>query len=181
MVLHGHRSIVNQVRYNAQKCIIASSGVEKLVKLWRPFNTGDWKGSLMEDVNSCDKQRDVFSHDEYASLLYAGDQNLAHDYTHQNTVEDPRMMAFFDSLVQREIEGWNTSEDTGSDKSSSDGSSRPTSPETSDTDSPNNFITNGNGKEIRVCSLRAGSIFLFIFFRRVKAMNSKEFCHAIKF
>lgn len=150
MVLHGHRSIVNQVRYNAQKCIIASSGVEKLVKLWRPFETEDWKGSLMEEVNGCDNQRDVFSHDEYASLLYASDNNMAHDYTHQNTTEDPRMMAFFDSLVQREIEGWNSSEDTGSDKSSqhsSDGSSRPTSPETSDSDPPNSFLTNGNGKQ----------------------------------
>lgn len=149
MVLHGHRSIVNQVRYNAQKCIIASSGVEKLVKLWRPFETEDWKGSLMEDVNA-DNPRDVFSHDEYASLLYASDHNMAHDYTHQNTTEDPRMMAFFDSLVQREIEGWHSSEDPGSDKSSqhsSDGSSRPTSAETSDSDSLNSFLTNGNGKE----------------------------------
>lgn len=33
MVLYGHRSIVNQVRYNRQKCILASSGVEKIVKV----------------------------------------------------------------------------------------------------------------------------------------------------
>lgn len=31
---------------------------------------------------------------------------MSHDYSHQSTKEDPRMMAFFDSLVQREIEGW---------------------------------------------------------------------------
>lgn len=35
---------------------------------------------------------------------------MTHDYSHQSTREDPRMMAFFDSLVQREVEGW-TSED----------------------------------------------------------------------
>lgn len=35
MVLFGHRSIVNQVRYNHQKCIIASSGVEKIIKVTR--------------------------------------------------------------------------------------------------------------------------------------------------
>ncbi len=168
MVLHGHRSIVNQVRYNAQKCIIASSGVEKLVKLWRPFETEDWKGSLLEDVNSSDNPRDVFSHDEYASLLYASDHNLAHDYTLQSTTEDPRMMAFFDSLVQREIEGWNSSEDTGSDKSSqhsSDGSSRPTSPETSDSDSPNTFLTNGTGKnKTNSAMLRHIKIIFFLFY-----------------
>lgn len=33
MVLYGHRSIVNQVRYNPQKCLLASSGVEKIVKV----------------------------------------------------------------------------------------------------------------------------------------------------
>ena len=35
-------------------------------------------------------------------------QNVSHDYTNGNTAEDPRMMAFFDSLVQREVEGWTT-------------------------------------------------------------------------
>lgn len=33
MVLYGHRSIVNQVRYNPQYCLIASSGVEKIIKV----------------------------------------------------------------------------------------------------------------------------------------------------
>lgn len=37
MILKGHRSIVNQVRYNPTSCIIASSGVEKIIKLWSPF------------------------------------------------------------------------------------------------------------------------------------------------
>lgn len=38
MVLYGHRSIVNQVRYNPQKCLIASSGVEKVIKVSNNFN-----------------------------------------------------------------------------------------------------------------------------------------------
>lgn len=33
MVLKGHRSIVNEVRFNPQNFIIASSGVEKIVKV----------------------------------------------------------------------------------------------------------------------------------------------------
>lgn len=33
MVLYGHRSIVNQVRYNSQRCMLASSGVEKIIKV----------------------------------------------------------------------------------------------------------------------------------------------------
>ena len=37
MILRGHRSIVNQVRYNQTSCVLASSGVEKIIKLWSPF------------------------------------------------------------------------------------------------------------------------------------------------
>lgn len=33
MVLSGHRSIVNQVRYNYENGVIASSGVEKVIKV----------------------------------------------------------------------------------------------------------------------------------------------------
>lgn len=90
MVLYGHRSIVNQVRYNQQKCILASCGVEKVIKIWRPFELEDWTGSLVEDgpINT----RDIFSHEEYVSLLNSS-QSMTHDYSHHNTAEDPRMMA----------------------------------------------------------------------------------------
>lgn len=90
MVLYGHRSIVNQVRYNPQKCILASSGVEKVIKIWRPFELEDWTGSLSEDgpINT----RDIFSHEEFLSLSHSGQSNT-HDYSHQDTAEDSQMMA----------------------------------------------------------------------------------------
>jgi hypothetical protein len=44
---------------------------------------------------------------------------MTHDYSHQSTDEDQRMMAFFDSLVQREIESW-SSEDLPTPQSPSD-------------------------------------------------------------
>lgn len=137
MVLYGHRSIVNQVRYNPQKCLLASSGVEKIIKLWRPFELQNWTGSLAENPNGPSNSRDIFSHEEYVSLFNASGQNMTHDYSHQSTAEDSRMMAFFDSLVQREIEGWNTEDNSDSDKSSvhsSDGSSRRTSTLQSESD-----------------------------------------------
>ena len=37
-VLKGHRSIVNQVRFNPIFNCVASSGVEKKIKLWSPFD-----------------------------------------------------------------------------------------------------------------------------------------------
>lgn len=151
MVLYGHRSIVNQVRYNSQKCLIASSGVEKIIKLWRPFELEGWNGGLEEEPNGPTNAREIFSHEEYMSLFNVSGQNMTHDYSDQNTTEDPRMMAFFDSLVQREIEGWNSDDDNSSDSDkssfhSSDGSSRPTSTLQSESDSTTSFQIYGRGK-----------------------------------
>jgi WD repeat-containing protein 22 len=119
------------VRYNPQKCLIASSGVEKIVKLWTPFELEGWTGSLTEEASGPDNPREVFSNEEYSSL------NMNHDYSHQSTSEDPRMMAFFDFLVQQEIEGWNseTSDPTSDVSSDENESSRPDTTQTSDTES----------------------------------------------
>ena len=56
-------------------------------------------------------ERPVYTHEEYLNLVLRSGHVMTHDYSHQSTDEDPRMMAFFDSLVQRELEGW-TSEDS---------------------------------------------------------------------
>lgn len=120
MVLHGHRSIVNQVRYNPSNCIIASSGVEKLIKFWSPFALPESSGSLLKEVESSDGQRQVFTHEEYISLVMRSGEFMTHDYSHKSTKEDPRMMAFFDSLVQREIEGWTTDQSASTEISAHD-------------------------------------------------------------
>lgn len=44
-------------------------------------------------------------------MLNSG-SGLSHDYVSQSMQEDPRMMAFFDSLVRREIEGWSSDSDS---------------------------------------------------------------------
>lgn len=168
MVLNGHRSIVNQVRYNPQRCVIGSSGVEKVIKLWSPFAAPGWTGDLAKEAEgTAPNSRDVYTHDEYMSIINSSGLNMTHDYSNQNTTEDPRMMAFFDTLVQREIEGWN-SDDDGSDESdkssahSSDGSSRPTSTEDSsgdsdDDDSLTNYVVSNGGafSSIRLYSINS--------------------------
>lgn len=152
LVLNGHRSIVNQVRYNRQCNLIASSGVEKMVKLWSTLPIGTWSGSLQSPYSDTD--RPVYSHDEYIYLVGGSNtappsqqltaqqqsmhnqgsgqqqqqqqqqpqqQRITHDYSEHSTQEDARMMAFFDSLIQREIEGWESrSEDTFTSDSDSD-------------------------------------------------------------
>lgn len=60
---------------------------------------------------------------------------MSHDYSNESTNEDPRMIAFFDYLVQQEIEGWNSESCNDSSDHSSENSSRHDS-QTSDTEPP---------------------------------------------
>lgn len=57
------------------------------------------------------KSRSLYTHEEYINLVLHSN-GLSHDYVSQSIEEDPRMMAFFDSLVRREIEGWSSDSDS---------------------------------------------------------------------
>ncbi|KAL4717930.1 hypothetical protein ACJJTC_001348 [Scirpophaga incertulas] len=104
LVLYGHRSIVNQVRYNPHYCLIASSGVEKIIKVWSAFQYPQMRGSLLEEAQGSDNPREIYSHEDYVSLVHNSGIFISHNYAEQSTTEDPRMMAYFDSLVQRDLE-----------------------------------------------------------------------------
>ena len=117
-VLQGHRSIVNQVRYNHSRSLLATSGVEKVVKLWSVLPLPA-RETIAETAETQDRSeggdRRVFSHEEYIGLVMRSSVNMiGQDYSMANTEENPRMMAFFDSLVQREIEGWDTEDSDNS-------------------------------------------------------------------
>ncbi|XP_066955598.1 DDB1- and CUL4-associated factor 5-like isoform X2 [Macrobrachium rosenbergii] len=43
-------------------------------------------------------------------------QDVNHDYNHGTMDKDPRIMAFFNSLVQWELEGWNSNTDLSDDQ-----------------------------------------------------------------
>ncbi|KAG8449553.1 hypothetical protein GDO86_016268 [Hymenochirus boettgeri] len=112
MVLKGHRSIVNQVRFNPETYMICSSGVEKIIKIWSPYRQPSCSGDL--DAQIEDDSRCLYTHEEYIGLVLNSGSGLSHDYANQSVQEDPRMMAFFDSLVRREIEGWSSDSDSDS-------------------------------------------------------------------
>ncbi|KAG9481038.1 hypothetical protein GDO78_010342 [Eleutherodactylus coqui] len=112
MVLKGHRSIVNQVRFNPDSYMICSSGVEKIIKIWSPYKQPNCSGDLDGELE--DDSRSLYTHEEYIGLVLNSGSGLSHDYANQSVQEDPRMMAFFDSLVRREIEGWSSDSDSDS-------------------------------------------------------------------
>lgn len=150
VVLRGHRSIVNQVRYNAPDGTIATGGVEKCVRLWSPFRVPGREqiaGRNDPEINNehimeneevepdeLHEDRIISSRTNYLRLVQESHSVLTHDYSHETTEENPRMLAFFDRLAQREMED----DKFSSSSSSSDGDgpsgtyrnrpSRPTSP-----------------------------------------------------
>jgi len=50
-------------------------------------------------------------HVDYLEMMLRNGHAMAHDYSHQSTDEDPHMIAFFDSLVRRERDGWTSDDD----------------------------------------------------------------------
>lgn len=103
-MLLGHRSIVNQVRFNSHSNVLVSCGVEKMVKLWcterLPYGAGSTTSGTQEP-------RKRYSHHEYIGLILES-SSMIHDYHTENTEEDPKMLAFFDSLMQHEADARNS-------------------------------------------------------------------------
>ena len=109
-VLQGHQSIVNQVRFNPIYNVLASSGVEKRIKCWSPFDIG----STSEEIS---KNRRI-SRVENRFQLYTQSTELTENFDTESTEENPKMLAFFDTLVQRDFSS--DSEETLSDTESDD-------------------------------------------------------------
>lgn len=81
------------------------------MKVWSPFQLPN---TSPEMINANGKERPVYSHEEYINLILNSGQFMSHDYSNQSVEEDPRMIAFFDSLVQRELEGNSSDPDMSS-------------------------------------------------------------------
>jgi hypothetical protein len=127
-VMRGHRSIVNQVRYNHSYAMLASCGVEKIIKLWSPF---EWKSDDREFA-SPGTLSNVYTHEmDEPDLTRATDsvalQNHMTRFTNALTrseqrslQEDSEMISFFRVLVGRDIDGAAGLENFSSSDSSSD-------------------------------------------------------------
>jgi len=78
-----------------------------VAQVWSPFAISQDDGD--NELES--KTRLVFSQNDYVDLLVHNGPTMSHDYTNGSTEEDPRMIAFFDTLVQHELEA--TTDDDG--------------------------------------------------------------------
>ena len=116
-VLQGHQSIVNQVRYNSTFDILASSGVEKRIKLWSPFDIG-----IEDEENSEEKpnRRISRSGGESRFALHVQSVELHGEFDTETTEENPKMLAFFDTLVKRDFSDSDSEASTLSETESDD-------------------------------------------------------------
>lgn len=78
--------------------------------MWSPFPLPSGRGSI-ENHNSGTDPRNLFSHEDYIDMVMLSGRPLTHEYEEGTTEEDPRMLAFFDSLIQRETSGWDSVSD----------------------------------------------------------------------
>ena len=124
--------------------MIATSGVEKVVKLWSALPLPQTRSGCGKEAG---RDRQVYSHDEYIRLVMRSDSLVSHDYSSQSVEENPQMMAFFDSLVQREIEGFEGSSSSSSDEQVDDEEEYSRTVVESDEDEAEEHIVEGDDGE----------------------------------
>ena len=83
------------------------------VQVWSPFELpgADCSDVVGRSLCAEDAGRAALRHIDYLEMMLRNGHAMAHDYSHQSTDEDPHMIAFFDSLVRRERDGWTSDED----------------------------------------------------------------------
>ncbi|UJR34147.1 hypothetical protein I4U23_021554 [Adineta vaga] len=114
MILQGHRSVANQVRYCSRLHTIVSSGVEKIIKMWTPYRTRNNPSNSNQLIG----RQEMYTHRDYLrAVLESG--SIHHDSSIERYDEDERMLAFFDSLLQRELNPTDDDSDDDSDSLSS--------------------------------------------------------------
>ena len=87
-----------------------------IIQVWSPFALRNGSGGISSESEAAFTERPVYTHEEYINLVLRSGLVMSHDYSSQSVEEDPRMMAFFDSLVQRELEYWSSDEDLSSNE-----------------------------------------------------------------
>jgi len=73
--------------------------IKSITQLWSPFAQQGWEGSLTqaEALPYCTR-----------ALYRESSDHVSQDFSARSTDEDQVMLAFFDTLVQHELESWST-------------------------------------------------------------------------
>lgn len=101
LILKSHRSIVNQCRFNSRFYMLATSGVEKVIKVWSPYLLpGSSGGSMLKENEPVHKP----IHTGYEPTLEAlrnRERSQIVDENDSMLEEDQMVIAYFDAQVKR--------------------------------------------------------------------------------
>ncbi len=80
--LRGHRSIVNQCRFNQKFHMLAMAGVEKLIKVWTPYRVpGNTGGGLLGLPNEYVPKRKLYIFNDLFSFRWSTQPSASTDQT----------------------------------------------------------------------------------------------------
>ena len=108
--LRSHRSIVNQCTFNRKHFLLATSGIEKLVKIWSPYSLpGSSGGGLLGAESEYAPKRRLFTYSDLLEYRRQANEALRQTLPNQmpplspppDTDEDKMMIAFFDFQLQQ--------------------------------------------------------------------------------
>ncbi len=111
--LYGHRSIVNQCRYNQRFHLLASSGVEKIIKIWSPYelpgcsNYGGLSGKEEEYPSKREASsliNEVITNDAQASIYTPATGVRTESIIEESLEEDQEIISYFDAQLRRNSE-----------------------------------------------------------------------------
>lgn len=90
-----------QTQYNKKYDLLVSSGVEKMVKFW---SVAPFVGCVGDVNKKCETPlRPHYTRNAYIELVLQSNQMGHGEHEADSTGEDPRMLAFFDSLLQHDL------------------------------------------------------------------------------
>jgi hypothetical protein len=108
--LRSHRSIVNQCTFNRKHFLLATSGIEKLVKIWSPYSLpASSGGGLLGAESEYAPKRRLFTYSDLLEYRRQANEALRQTLPNQmpplspppDTDEDKMMIAFFDFQLQQ--------------------------------------------------------------------------------
>ena len=97
--LSGHKSIVNQVRCRAEDGLIASSGVEKSITLWSAAPMPESRDIPTYEENLQRIHESRISANGFVLIPHG----LGNESPNRTEIENPRMLGFFDRLIEHEL------------------------------------------------------------------------------
>jgi hypothetical protein len=102
--LTGHRSIVNQCRYNKSFHLLATSGIEKIIKIWAPYKMpGNCRGGLKGTLDEFAPKRKLYTYKDLFSFRLTNNQQTNVSIAASNTSSEGNTSSRYSSFDSNDL------------------------------------------------------------------------------